>query len=169
MSQTGSQVRDPKTGEWVPEVIENQLVENLIDGRTTYSRVRIDHAADLSVFYGYKAQDGVDEWAPYVCFHIAGDPAHEKLRPHEFRRAQTQIGNPISYLKLVYADLRTQYRITRNADGTALYMMENRLSQDGQSRVAKVWSVDTEAAVAKLFLRDTGPAPEWPHWSEWPT
>jgi hypothetical protein len=114
------------------------------------------------------ADDGSDDWTPYLCFHIEGDPNHAKLTPHAFRREQTRVGEPISFLKLLYVDRRTQYRATRDREGNALYMMENRCSEDLQRRVAKVWSIDGSAAVEKHLIRDPGPAPDWPRWAQWP-
>jgi hypothetical protein len=168
MSRRDSKVLDPMTGEWVQEVIQDQVNEILIDGSMTYTRVRIVHADNLTTYLGFKIEHGIDEWVPYTCFHIEGDLNHEALKPNNFRKIHERVGEPISYLRLIYVDPRTQYRVTRHVDGSADYMMQSRLAEDLQSRIAKVWAVDSTAAIEKHLIRDRGAGPEWPKWTEWP-
>jgi hypothetical protein len=162
MYQPDSKVRDPKTGEWVPEVILNQVIEIHHDGDVMHYRCRIDHAEDLSLYLRYTCRYDADKWVPYSVFHIDGDPDHESLRPNNFRTVHARVGEPIAYLKQVYVDPRTRYRITKHPDGRAQYCLMSRLSEDGQCVIGSVLSAESDAAIVKHMLRDTGPAPEWP-------
>lgn len=157
-----SKVRDPKTGAWVPEVINDQVAEMRHEGDVLHFRCRIDHAPDLSLFLQYTCRYGADEWVPYTVFHIEGDPEHESLRPNDFRKVHARVGEPIAYLKEIYVDPCTQIRITRHPDGSAQYGLLSRLSDDRQRIVATVQSVDSDAAIVKHMIRDTGRTPDWP-------
>lgn len=162
MDHAESQVRDPRTGEWVPEVILNQVVEIRHDGDVVDFRLRVDHAEDLSLYMRYTCRYGADEWVPYLVAHIDGDPNHESLRPNHFRKVHARVGEPVAYLKEVYVDPRTTFRLTRHPDGQAQYGLMSRLSADGQRVVGKVWPVEGQAGISKSMVRDTGPAPVWP-------
>jgi hypothetical protein len=157
-----SKVLDPATGEWVPEVINDQVSEVRHDGDVMEFRSRIQHAPDLVLYLRYVCGYDTEEWAPYTVMHIDGDPEHESLRPNRFRKVHARVGDPIAFVKQVFVDPRTRFRITRHPDGSAQYLLMNRLSEDRQRSVAKVMSADSDAAIEKHSIRDTGPAPEWP-------
>jgi hypothetical protein len=125
-------------------------------------RVRIDHADDLSLYMKYTCRYGADEWVPYGVYHIDGDPNHEKLQPNDFRTVVARVGEPIAYCKQIYVDPRTRYRITKHPDGVAQYVLMSRLSEDRQRLVGRVLAVEGDAEIDKHFVRDDGPAPEWP-------
>jgi hypothetical protein len=157
-----SKVRDPETGEWVPEVIRNQVIELQIhDGVMDY-RVRIDHAEDLSMYMRYTCRFDDPEWVPYSLVHIEGDPNHESLRPNDFRKVPARVGEPVAYLKHIYVDPRTHYRITKHPDGTPQYVMLRRLSEDSQRYVSTVWPVEGNTGVEKHFIRDPDTEVDWP-------
>jgi hypothetical protein len=157
-----SKVRDPETGEWVPEVIRDQVSETRHEGDVMHFRCRIEHAEDLVLYLGYTCRYGADEWVPYTVLHIEGDPNHESLKPNNFRKVHARVGEPIAFLKQVYVDPRTKVRITRHPDGDAQYVLTSRLSEDRQRNVATVQAVEGGAAIEKHAIRDTGPEPEWP-------
>jgi hypothetical protein len=162
MLREDSMVRDPVTGEWVPEVIEEQVVDIRHEGPVVDCRVRIHHAADLVLYLKYTCRYDADEWVPYVVHHIDGDPNHESLRPNNFRTVQARVGEPIAYLKQIYVDPRTHYRITRHPDGAAQYSLMSRLSEDGERMVAVVHAVESEAAIVKHVIRDRSATFVWP-------
>ena len=167
MHLADSKVLDPVTGEWLPETIDDQVSETRHDGDVVRFRSRIQHAPDLVLYLGYTCRYGAAEWAPYTVLHIEGDPEHEHLRPNEFRKVHARVGEPIGFAKQVYVDLRTRFRITRHPNGVAQYLLMQRLSEDGRRSVAKVMNADSEAAIEKHSIRDTGPAPEWPPGAQW--
>jgi hypothetical protein len=162
MYRPKSQTRDPVTGEWVPEVIEDQIAEIRHDGDVLQFRCRIDHAADLQLYLSYTCRLGSDEWVPYVVFHIDGDPDHESLRPNDFRKVHARVGEPIAFVREIYVDPRTMFRLTRHPDGSAQYGLMSRLSDDGGRIVGSVQSAESDAAIVKHMIRDTGPPPVWP-------
>jgi hypothetical protein len=59
-----SKVRDPNTGEWMPEVVNDQVAEMRHEDDVLHFRCRIDHAADLSLYLRYICRYGADEWVP---------------------------------------------------------------------------------------------------------
>jgi hypothetical protein len=132
------------------------------DGDVIDFRVRIDHAEDLVLYLRSTCRYDAQEWSPYTVWHIEGDPDHESLRPNNFRKVHARVGEPIAYVKQIYVDPRTNYRITKHPDGTAQYSLMSRLSEDGQRLVGAVQAVEDDAAIVKHMIRDTGPAPDWP-------
>ena len=62
-------------------------------------------------------------------------------------------GKPQTVNDSTYVDLRTQYRISRNPDGTAQYVMMRRLSEDGTRNVGTVLTPDGTASIDKAFMR----------------
>jgi hypothetical protein len=139
-----------------------ELVEIRHDGDVVQCRSRIDHGDDLSLFLGYSCRYGADEWVPYTVLHIEGDPDHERLRPNAFRKVHARVGRPIAYLKQVYVDPRTIFRVTKHPDGTAQYGAVIRLSGNGQELTASVVAVDVDAPIVQHLVRDAGSAPDWP-------
>jgi hypothetical protein len=84
------------------------------------------------------------------------------LQPGDFRKIQARVGTVTAYVKQVYIDPRTFYRITKHPDGRAQYLLLSRLSEDGDRCVASVYAADDDAAVVKQFSRDTDPSLTWP-------
>jgi hypothetical protein len=162
MDRSDSKVRDPETRKWKPEPILNQIVEMRHDGDVMENRCRIDHAEDLSLYVGYACRYGDSEWAPYSVFHIHGDPDHPMLQPGDFRKVPASVGTVTAYVKQVYVDPRTFYRITKHPDGRPQYILLSRLSEDGERCVASVYAVEDDAAVVKQFSRDADPSFTWP-------
>jgi hypothetical protein len=162
MDRQDSKVRDPETGEWNQEPINEQIAEIRHDGDVMDFRCRIQHAPDLALYLRYRVRYGAEEWVPYEVFHIDGDPNHESLMPNLFRKVHARVGEPIAYLKEIYVDPRTTVRITKHPDGQAQYGLLSRLSEDRQRLVGKVFPVEGEAGISKAMVRDLGPAPEWP-------
>ncbi len=144
------------------EVLKGQLLEIRTDGDVMDYRIRIDITDDLTTYMKYTCRFGDEEWAPYTVYHIDGDPNHEMLKPSDILKGGTRLGEPVAFIKQVYVDPRTQYRITKNPDGSAQYVMLRRLSEDRQRNVGTVLTAEGEAEIAKHFIRDAGPAPIWP-------
>jgi hypothetical protein len=157
-----STVLDPATGEMIPEVLTDQVLEIRTTGDVMDYKIRVDHSPELSIFMTYRCQFGAVEWTPYTVYHIEGDANDPALRPGPLLKSGTRLGEPMAFIKQVYVDPRTQYRITRNPDGTAQYLMLRRLSEDGRRNVGTVLTAEGERSIDKHFLRDEGPAPEWP-------
>lgn len=152
-----STVWDEVKQEWVPEVLAGQEVRIHHVGDTQHYRIRVDITEDLSIHMGYECTFGDSKWVPYTVLQIDGDPDHPMLAPNDTLKQGTRLGEPIAWLKQVYADRRTQYRITRNPDGTAQYIMMRRLSEDGTRNIGTVLSSEGVANIDKAFMR-LGPA-----------
>ncbi|SDZ48220.1 hypothetical protein [Herbiconiux ginsengi] len=150
-----SRIRDENTGGWKAEDLEGQTIEMLHHGDVQEYRIRVDIAPDLTTYMGYTCTFGDPEWVPYSVVEIAGDPNHPRLKPNKVLKGGTRLGEPIAWVKQVYVDPRTHYRITKNPDGTAQYAMLRRLSEDGTTLVSTVLSADGTSDVAKHFVRAT--------------
>jgi hypothetical protein len=154
MDLSQSQVRDPSTGEWQPEWLRGQINEIRHEGATQHFRLQVQVAVDLVVFKAFTATLGAPGWAPYDVVHIDGDPHHERLGPGGLLKGGMRSGEPAAWVKLLYVDPRTQYRVNRNPDGSAQYLLLRRLSEDGQRLTGTVLTPDGEAIIAKAFVRD---------------
>ena len=105
--------------------------------------------------------DGV--WRMYLPKSQTRDPVTgESLRPNDFRKVHARVGEPIAFVREIYVDPRTMFRLTRHPDGSAQYGLMSRLSDDGGRIVGSVQSAESDAAIVKHMIRDTGPPPVWP-------
>ena len=95
------------------------------------------------------------EWVPYGVVEIDGPEDHEMLKPNETLQAGTKLGEPIAWVKQVYVDARTHYRISKNVNGTAQYVMLRRLLEDG-SILSTVIDPDGVPTIMKYFVRVEG-------------
>ena len=147
-----SRVRDEKTGEWVPEWLDGQTIELRHHDDVQSYKVEIQIDETLRTFMGYTCAFGQEEWVPYSVVGIDGPPDHELLKPNKTLKAGTALGEPVAWVKQVYVDPRTHYRVTKNLDGTPQYVMLRRLSEDGQSLLSTVVDPDGNPTVSKFFV-----------------
>ncbi|GAA1705923.1 hypothetical protein GCM10009808_24870 [Microbacterium sediminicola] len=150
-----SQVLDEKTGEWVPEWLENQDIEMRHEGDVQVYRGEVKAAADLTMYMGYTATWSAAEWVPYTIVQIDGPEDHPLLQPNATLKAGTKLGAPIAWVKQIYVDPRTHYRISKNLDGTPQYVMERRLLDDG-SILSTVIAPGGIPTIRKYFTRIAG-------------
>jgi hypothetical protein len=148
-----STIWDPERGEYVPEVLKGQEIDIRHDGDVQIYRIRVDITEDLTIHMGYECRFGDAVWVPYTVVQIDGDPDHPALAPNDTLKQGTRLGAPIAWIKQIYVDPRTQYRISRNPDGTAQYVMMRRLSEDGTRNVGTVLTPDGTASIDKAFMR----------------
>lgn len=149
-----SQVRDETTGEWVPEWLKDQDIFMRQEGDVQTYRGVVRAADDLTLYLGYTCAFGQSEWVPYAVVEIDGPTDHPLLTPNATLKAGTTLGEPIAWVKQVYVDRSTHYRISRNLDGTAQYMMVRRLLADG-SILSTVIDPDGIPTIRKFFTRVT--------------
>jgi hypothetical protein len=116
-------------------------------------KISVQIKPDLTVYMGYTCRFDDREWAPYQVVEVDGNSADEALRPGDLLKAGIQLNEPIAYIKQVYVDPRTQYRVTRNLDGTAQYVMLRRLAEDGSTNTGTVMTPDGQPTVSKVFVR----------------
>ncbi|GLI28591.1 hypothetical protein ARHIZOSPH14_28330 [Agromyces rhizosphaerae] len=147
-----SQVRDPETGEWVPEWLKDQDIEMRHDGDVQTYRGVVKPADDLTMYLGYTCAFSQSDWVPYAVVDIDGPADHPLLQPNATLKAGTTLGEPIAWVKQVYVDERTHYRISRNLDGTPQYVMLRRLLDDG-SVLSTVVDPDGVPTIRKYFTR----------------
>lgn len=148
-----STVWDEATQEWVPELLKGQELNIRHEGDFQIYRIRVDIGDDLSVHMAYECTFGAARWVPYRLVQVDGDPNDPRLGPNATLKQGMRLGEPIAWIKQVYVDPRTQYRITRNPDGTAQYVMMRRLNEAGTRNVGTVLSADGVANVDKAFMR----------------
>src|ERR1700712_3405997 len=92
-----SKVRDPQTGEWVPEPLLDQYLRIQTDGDVMEYRIRVDHEEGMRQYRKYPCRYNDPEWTPYTVYHIDGDPDHPKFQPGENKllKSGTKLGEPI--------------------------------------------------------------------------
>lgn len=147
-----SQVRDEKTGEWVPEWLKDQDIEMRHDGDVQVYRGEVKAAEDLTLYMGYTCAWGQPDWVPYTVVQIDGPEDHQLLQPNATLKSGTRLGEPIAWVKQVYVDPRIHYRISKNLDGTPQYAMERRLLDDG-SVLSTVIAPGGILTIRKFFVR----------------
>jgi hypothetical protein len=165
-----SKVRDPSTGKWIPDVIGYEVAEVRHEGDLFHERARIDYDDDLSLWIELKCRYGAAEWAPAIVTRIDGDPNHDRLKPgpHNFRKVVARVGEPLNFIKQVYVDRRTHYRIFRRHDGNVQAVAMKQLTEDGQRIISPLYpahpntAAGYDAANLKEFVRTSDPPPDWP-------
>ncbi|SEB65030.1 hypothetical protein [Rhodococcus koreensis] len=150
-----SKIWDAARGEWAPEVLADQRLEIRTEGDVMYYKISVGISSDLTVHSTYTCRFGDSKWAPYMVESIDGDANHEKLTPNDLPKSGMKLGEASAYVKQVYVDPRTQYRITKNPDGTAQYVMLRRLSADGRTNTGYVLDTNGVATIAKVFVRES--------------
>lgn len=148
-----STIWDAATQAYIPEVLAGQEVTIRHEDDLQIYRIRVDITSELRVHMAYECRFGAHEWTPYRVVEIDGDPEDSHLLPNDTLRQGMRLGEPIAWVKQVYVDPHTQYRITRNPDGTAQYVMMRRLNEDLTRNVATVLHPDGIAHVDKVFAR----------------
>jgi hypothetical protein len=154
MDQNRSRVWDQDTNTWRQEPLQAQTLQIRHEGDVMHYRIAIKHDENLTIHMAYTCRFNDQSWAPYSVVAIDGDPEHEDLKPGDLLKNGIQLGEAIAYIKQVYVDPRTQYRITRNLDGTAQYAMLRRLSEDGTTNTGTVLVPEGIATIAKVFGRE---------------
>jgi hypothetical protein len=154
MDQGRSRVWDEETNQWRQEPIEAQTLDIRHEGDVMHYRIAVKHSPTLTIHMTYECRFSDEKWAPYSVVDIEGDAGHDDLKPGDLLKSGIRLGEPIAYIKQVYVDPRTQYRITRNLDGTAQYAMLRRLSDDGQTNTGTVLTPQGVATISKVFGRE---------------
>jgi len=84
-----------------------------------YYKLAMRHSETLIIHLTYDCRFGDEEWVPYTVVALDADENDERLAPGDIIKSETKQGQPLAWVKQVYVDPRTQYRITRNLDGSA--------------------------------------------------
>lgn len=155
MQRSASTVLDPETGEMKQEWLLDQWAENRTDGDVITYRISVQIAEDLTIHMGYTVKINDTKWVPYTVVAIDGDPNDPRLAPGDMLKGGTVLGQPIAYIKHVYVDPRTQFRITKNLDGTAQYILQRRLSEDYRLLYGSVLTPDGRLEIDKHFYRES--------------
>jgi hypothetical protein len=154
MDREASRWLDRATGNWMPEPLYAQSLKTQHHGDLFEGWCAVSPSPGVVHHLRYQVRFDDREWAPYTCVAIEG---MDEVPPSDVLKSGIQVGKPLAYLKQVWADERTQYRICRNPDGSAQYVMMRRLSEDGQTNVGTCIAPDGVTFVSKVFRR-TKPA-----------
>lgn len=153
MDQARSRIWDKEANEWRPEPIEAQTLQMRVEGDVMYYKIALKHSEKLVLQMAYTCRFGDESWAPYSVLALEADENDEHLKPGDILKSGVKLGEPIAYVKQIYVDPRTQYRVTRNLDGTAQYIMLRRLSEDGRTNTGTVLDPDGKVIITKVFVR----------------
>ncbi|ROO87272.1 hypothetical protein EDD29_4867 [Actinocorallia herbida] len=155
MARAASTILDPETGEMKQEPILDQWAENRTDGDVITYTIGVQIAENLTVHMGYTVKINDPQWVPYTVVKIDGDPDDPRIAPGDLLKGGMVLGQPIAWIKHVYVDPRTQFRITKNLDGTAQYVLQRRLSEDFQMLYGHVLTPDGRLEIDKHFYRES--------------
>jgi hypothetical protein len=154
MDLSESRVRDPTTGKWKQEWLAGQINAIRHEGATQHFRLRVAVAPDVAVYKGFTATFGSHVWVPYDVLHIDGDLDRKRLPASGLSGPGMGVNEPSAWLKIVYVDPNTLYRINRNPDGTPQYLLLRKLSKDRQTLTGTVLTPEGTTIISKVFHRD---------------
>jgi hypothetical protein len=153
MDQARSREWDKEAQEWRREPIEAQTLQIRVVGDVMHYKVAMRHSGKLVLHLTYDCRFEDENWVPYRVVALDAEENDERLAPGDIIKSEVKLGEPIAWVKQVYVDPRTQYRITKNLDGSAQYIMLRRLSQDGRTNTGTVLDPDGTVIISKVFVR----------------
>jgi hypothetical protein len=151
MNREESRWLDRASGLMVPEPIAAQTLKTVHHGDVFEGWCSVMPTPGVVHHLYYKVKFDDSEWAPYTC--IGAEGPEKEGGEGELLKNGIRVGEPIAYLKQVWVDERTQYRVCRNPDGTPQYVMMRRLSEDGQINVGTCVDPSGVTFVSKVLTR----------------
>jgi hypothetical protein len=153
MDRAASRWWDRAAEKWVTEPLLAQTLRTQYDGETFESWCSVMPAPGVVHHLHYRVKFDDEEWAPYTCVGVESPDGKGGSEPNEVLKSGIRLGEPIAYLKQVWVDSRTQYRVCRNPDGSPQYVMMRRLSEDGSTNTGTCVGPDGIPFVSKVFTR----------------
>jgi hypothetical protein len=151
MDKARSRWWDRATDRWIEEPVLAQTLRTVHHDDVFEGWAAVKPREGVVHHLRYRVRFDDREWAPYTCVAIEGEDHSE---PTAVLKSGIRVGEPLAYLKQVWVDERTQYRICRNPDATAQYVMMRRLSEDGSTNTGTCLAPDGVTFVSKVFTRD---------------
>lgn len=150
-----SKVWDYGNGCYVPDEIGEELISIRIDGDIQNYEVLLGDRPTIRM--GYTSRYDDSEWVPYSVREIIGIPdagMDEFIEKTRQRKTSFSVGDVYGLIRLIYADERTHYRISKDAKtGISEYVMLRRLDEDGQAYTAYVFQNDGVISIIRRFVR----------------
>jgi len=141
------------------EVITMKILNDIQDYEVLYGD-------DPQITLGYSSRYDDSQWVPYLVRairHLGEGPVEDSISAFKNRihaqegteaRRQFEIGKAYAFVRTIYVDPRTHYRVARHPDGeTAQAMMLRRMSEDGLSYVATVLDPNGVISRIRKFVR----------------
>lgn len=152
-----STILDEQSGEHVQETLIDQWIEMRTTDGVMKCATHVQIAPDLTIHEEFEVKLNDDKWVPYTLVRVDGDPDHPSLRPSDGRllKSGLQIGEPSAWVKLTYIDERTTVRTTKNVDGSAQYVLVNRLAEDGNRISGYLMTPDGKLVINKHMIRES--------------
>jgi hypothetical protein len=150
MDREASRWLDRATNQWIPEPLAAQTLKTIVTDDVFQGLCSVSPAPGVVHHLKYQVKFDDQEWAPYTCIALEGQ---EEVAPNVLLKNGIRVGQPMAYLKQIWVDKRTQYRVCRNIDGSPQYVMMRRLSEDGQTNVGTCVDPDGVTFVSKVFTR----------------
>lgn len=154
MDRAGSRYWDYASSRWIPEPILAQTVSMRTEGDTMHYKIAIKHGEELTTHMEYTCRFDDPEWVPYTCVAMESPHGVTRKEGGGVLKSGLELGKPLAFIKQIYVDERTQYRITKNPDGTAQYVMLRRLSEDGSTNTGVCMDPNGHTFVEKVFTRN---------------
>ncbi|RNL62853.1 hypothetical protein EFK50_14055 [Nocardioides marmoriginsengisoli] len=157
LTKADSTILDEQSGAMVQDTLTDQWIERRMVGDVIHYKMHVQIAPDLTTHMGYEAKFNDKTWVPYTVVSIDGDENDQRLQPgaEKLLKAGTIVGKPIAWVKVLYVDPWTQIRISKNIDGTPQYVMQSRLSDDGNTLCGHVLTPSGKLLIDKAFQRES--------------
>lgn len=155
-------VWDPTLGRHVPDTVGDEVITLKIENGVQEYEVLYGDSPKLRM--GYTAKYDDPNWVEYTVREIiakSGDVAGEiaafkqRIKADEGEGArQMELGKAYGYVRLVYIDERTHYRITKNPlPGKSPNVFARRLSEDGKSYLTQMLTLDGVIFRIRKFVK----------------
>ncbi len=156
-----SKAWDNASAAYVPDEVGDELISiRTEDDIQTYEVLLGDRP---TIRMGYSSRLDAVEWVPYAVREIRGIGPDENeaemvaafVKRIRSRITDYRVGMVYGLVRVVWVDDRTHYRVSKNVDGAAEYIMLRRLAEDGQSYLASVLRSDGVISLIRRFVRVT--------------
>jgi hypothetical protein len=161
---SGSKMWDAEKQDYAPETVGEEIITIKVEGGVQDYEVL--YGDDPVIRMGYTSVYDDTTWVPYLVREIITDSPDPDAAVAEFKtrvkadqgaaERRFELGKPYGWVRTVYVDPRTHYRLARTDDGEALYVMMRRLAEDEQSYVATLLDRDGIVYRIRKFDRVSG-------------
>ncbi|MBS1861433.1 MAG: hypothetical protein JSS68_06935 [Actinobacteria bacterium] len=157
-----SVVWDAEAGAYVADQIGDEVIRLRIDGDV--QDYEVEYGSDPVVRMGYESRYDDPEWVPYLVREVRSSSEDVEASVAAMRRRikadsgarerHFEVGRAYGLVRTVGVDERTHYRLSKSPeDGGAQSVMMRRLSDDGDSYLASVLTVDGHVFRRRWFSR----------------
>ena len=152
---------DTELGRYVPETVGEEIITIRTCGDTQDYEVL--YGDDPMITMGYTTVFDDPTWVPYLVRAINTEQADASAAVAQFRdrvkadrggaERNFEVGRPYGWVRTAYVDDRTHYRLQKDDNGRAQYVMMRRLATNAESYVATLLDRDGIVYRIRRFVR----------------